>query len=82
MDRGARGAAVHVLGEAHSLKPPTLAGTIVTMFMSCFTTGGPGKELGTNKPPPTGRIQERSKGDAVCPTNLPESSLLESILAE
>ena len=26
-------------------------------------TGGPGKERGTNKPPPTGRVQERSKGD-------------------
>ena len=26
------------------------------MCMSCFTTGGPGKEHGTNKPPPTGRV--------------------------
>ena len=32
--------------------------------MSYFTTGGPGKEHGTNKPPPTRRIQERSGGDA------------------
>ena len=32
--------------------------------MSCFTTGGPGKEPRTNKPPPTGRIWKRSKGDA------------------
>ena len=31
-------------------------------------TGGSGKEHGTNKPPPTGRIPERSKGDAKCPT--------------
>jgi len=31
--------------------------------MNCFTTGGPGKEHGTYKPPPTRRIQERSKGD-------------------
>jgi len=29
--------------------------------MSCFTTGGPGKEHGANKPPPTGKIQQRSK---------------------
>ena len=36
--------------------------------MSCFTTGGPGKEHGTNKPPPTGRVRERSKGDTTCPT--------------
>ena len=31
--------------------------------MSC-----PGKEHGTNKPPPTRRAQERSKGDTTCPT--------------
>ena len=31
-------------------------------------TGGPGKGHGTNKPPPTGRVQERSKGDTTCPT--------------
>ena len=36
--------------------------------MSCFTTGGPAKEHGTNKPPPTGRVQERSKGDTTCLT--------------
>ena len=35
-------------------------------------TGGPGKEHGTNKPPPTGRIRERSKGDA-SPYVLPTS---------
>ena len=38
------------------------------MCMSCFMTGGPGKEQGTNKPPPTGRVQERSKGDTTCLT--------------
>ena len=43
-------------------------GTIVIVRMSCFTTGGPGKEHRTNKPPPTGRVQERSKGDTTCPT--------------
>ena len=36
--------------------------------MNCFMTGGPGKEQGTNKPPPTGRVQEMSKGDTTCPT--------------
>ena len=36
--------------------------------MSCFTTGGPGKEHRANKPPPTERVQERSKGDTTCPT--------------
>ena len=36
--------------------------------MRCFTTGGPAKEQGTNKPPPTGRVRERSKGDTTCPT--------------
>ena len=42
--------------------------------MSCFRTGSPGKEHGTNKPPPTGRVQERSKGDTTSLTtfqNLP-----------
>ena len=34
--------------------------------MSCFRTGGPGKEQGTNKPPPTGRVRKRSKGDTTC----------------
>ena len=29
-------------------------------------TGDPDKENGTNKPPPTGRVQERSKGDTPC----------------
>ena len=31
-------------------------------------TGGPGKEHGTNKPPPTRRVQERSKDDTTCLT--------------
>ena len=43
--------------------------------MSCFTTGGPGKEHGTNKPPPTGRVQERSKGDITCLTTSQNPSL-------
>ena len=36
--------------------------------MNCFTTRGLGKEHRTNKLPPTGRVQERSKGDTTCPT--------------
>ena len=36
--------------------------------MSCFKTGSPGKEHETNKPPPNGSIQERSKGDTTCLT--------------
>ena len=31
-------------------------------------TGGPDKEYGTNKPPPTRRVQERSQGDTECPS--------------
>ena len=42
--------------------------------MSCFTTGSPGKEHGTNEPPPT-RVQERSKGDTTCPTTSQNPSL-------
>ena len=36
--------------------------------MGYFTTGGPGKGHGTNKPPPTRRVQERSKEDTTCQT--------------
>ena len=53
----------------------TLASTIVTICMSCFTTGGPGKEHRANKPPPTERVQERSKGDTTCPTTSQNPSL-------
>ena len=42
---------------------PGQPGTIVTICMSCFMTGDPDKEYGTNKPPPTGRVWERLKGD-------------------
>ena len=48
---------------------------MVTICMSCFTTGSPAKEHGTNKPPPTGRIQERSKRDATYPTTSQNPSL-------
>ena len=37
-------------------------------------TGDPGKEYGTDKPPPTGSIRERSKGDTKCPTTFPNPS--------
>ena len=43
--------------------------------MSCFMTGGPGKEHGTYKPPPTGRVWERSKGDTSCLTTSQNPSL-------
>ena len=38
-------------------------------------TGDPDKENRTNKPPPTGRVQERSKGDTTCPTTSQNPSL-------
>ena len=50
-------------------------GTVVTICMSCFRTGGPGKEQGANKPPPTRRVWERSKGDTTCPTTSQNPSL-------
>ena len=31
--------------------------------MNCFMTGDPDKKYGTNKPPPAGRVRERSKRD-------------------
>ena len=56
-----------MLGKAQGNHPPW-PGATVTICMCCFMTGGPGKEHGTNKPPPTGRVQERSKGDTTCQT--------------
>ena len=47
---------------------PSWPDTIVTICVSYFMMGVPSKEHGTNKPPPTGRIWERSKGYAACPT--------------
>ena len=47
---------------------PPWPGSLVTICTSCFMTGGPGKEHRTNKPPPTGRVREWSKGDNTCPT--------------
>ena len=47
---------------------PPWSGAIVTICMSCFMTGGPGKEHWTKKSPATGRVQERSKGDTTRPT--------------
>ena len=57
---------------------PPWPSTRVTMCVSYFTTEGSGKKHRTNKPPPTGRVQERSKGDATSPT----ISQIASILAE
>ena len=54
-----------MLGETHC---PPWPGTRGTICMSCIRTGGPGKEHKTNKPPPTGRVQERSKGDITRPS--------------
>ena len=43
--------------------------------MSYFRIGGPGKEHGNSKPPPTRRIQERSEGDTTCLTTSKNPSL-------
>ena len=44
--------------------------------MSYLTIGGPGKECGTNKLPPTRRVMERSKGDTACPSTSQNPSRL------
>ena len=59
---------VVLLGEAHWLKPPTLARHHSNHLHELFYAGDPCKEHGTNKPPPTGRVQETSKGDTTHPT--------------
>ena len=47
---------------------PLWPGSLATICINCFMTGGPGNENGTNKPPPTRIVLERSKGDTTCPT--------------
>ena len=56
------------LSLVHLAFRPPWPGTIVIICMSCFMTGDPDKEYGTNKPPPTRRVQERWKGDTACPS--------------
>ena len=60
--------------------------TTVTICLSCFRIGGLIKEHETNKPLSIRRTQEWSEAkrrcQSTCPTNLPESCLLESTLAE
>ena len=64
-----------MLREAHWLKPSTLAMHHSNHLTNCFIIGGSGKEHRTNKPPLTGRVQERSKGDTTCPTTSQNPSL-------
>ena len=66
---------LEMLGEARWLKPPTLARHHSNYLHEFFTTGGPGKEQETNKPPPTRRVRERSKGDTTCLTTSQNPSL-------
>ena len=73
--RETRGPVALLGGEAHWLKPPTLARHHDNHLHELFTTGGSGKEHRTNKLSPTGRVQERSKGDATCPTTSQNPSL-------
>ena len=62
-------------GKNTAWNHPPWPGTIVTIYVSCFTTGGPDKEHGTNKLPPTRRVPERSKGDTTCPSTSQNPSL-------
>jgi len=64
------------------LKPsfPTWPGMIITMCMSCPTTGSPDKDYGAapeNEPGEFRRVQKRGEM-----TTFPESFVLESVLAE
>ena len=75
----------NVQGTGDRNRPPW-PDTMVSTYISYLITGGPGKKCRTNKLPPIRRIWERSKRvrrhQSIYPTNLPESFLLESILAE
>ena len=63
-DKEAWYAAVHVLGEAHWLKLPTLAKHQSNHLHEVyFKTGGPSKEHGTNKPSPMDEFErDQRKG--------------------
>ena len=60
-------ASVKLLGKHADWNCPPWPGTIVSICMS-FIKEVLGKEHGTNKPPPTRRVRERSKGDTTRPT--------------
>ena len=64
-----------LLGKRTGWSRPPWPGAIVTICVRCCTTGGPGREHGTNMLPPTGRVWEKSKGDAMCPTTSQNPSL-------
>ena len=57
-----------VTGSTLTETATLVTGHTVTIRVRCFTTERPGKERGTNKPPPIRRVQEWSKGDTTCPT--------------
>ena len=65
-----------LLGEPLTETAPSWSNTIVTTCMSYFIIGDPSKECRTNI------TNQKNTGRSKCPTNLPESSLLASILAE
>ena len=58
---------IAVMGKHTDWNHPTWPGTIVTIWVSYFMTGGPGKEHVTKKPLLTRKVWERSKGDTTCP---------------
>ena len=66
---------LYLLGKHTDWNRPPWPGTIVTICKSCFITGGPGKEQETNKPPPTRKVWERSKGDTTYPPTSQNPSL-------
>ena len=59
---------------------PPWVGKTVTSCMSYLTTGGPGKESRTNKLPPKGSVQEKSKGERRCQSMCPSRTHLAGIL--
>ena len=63
---------MYVLGEAHWLKLPTLAGAIVIICVSYSTTGGPSNEHRTSHRHP----EEFGKGQKETPCVLPPPRLL------
>ena len=63
------------VGGSTRLKPPTLARPHSDHSHELFHDRRSSEEQGTNKPPPTARVREGSKGDTACPTTSQNPSL-------
>ena len=65
---------IELLGKHTEWHCPSWPDTIVTLHVSYFMTGGPGKEHRTNKPLPTGRVSVQFSRSVVSDSLRPHES--------